>query len=62
MDIFYLDQVTALRDMLDGHHDNARAAIRRMTKEDLQKLSDALDYYAVLVDEQLIRNAHQERT
>lgn len=58
----YDDQVTTLYYMLDGRHDNARMTIRRMTKEELQKLSDALDYYAVLVDEQLIRYARMEGT
>lgn len=60
MDLLYYNQAAALGFMLDGHHDNARAAIRKMTKEELQKLSDALDYYAVLVDEQLIRGVGKQ--
>lgn len=51
----YENEVIILRLMLDGRHNNARAMVKTLPKEQLLKLSDTLDYYAVLVDDQLIR-------
>lgn len=50
------DEKRVLQNILDGYHGSARFTIEHMmTREQLQKLSDALDYYAVLVDDELIR-------
>lgn len=55
----YETEMIVLQLLLDGLHNNARMTIRQMTKQQLQKLSDALDYYAVLVDDQLIKGVEK---
>lgn len=50
----YENEVIALRLVLDGRTTNAHAIIHNLPKERLQKLSDALDYFAAMVDDQLI--------
>lgn len=51
----YENEILALRLMLDGRRNNAQSIIKNIPRERLQKLSHALDYFAAIVDDQLIR-------